>query len=79
MSDNSTDISSRPWVRMSQVRGGDTVTVDGGFTCMPAHSKHEVREDSSGLFVFCEEGKHFLDGQADDGEHIIGFYPEGKL
>ena len=32
---------------------------------------HIVRQDDNGLYVDCDEGKHYLDGATDDGEHCI--------
>lgn len=48
------------------VKPGDILVVDGGFTCMKAgeHKKVYRRHDGD-LFVLCEEGSHCLDGQVD--------------
>jgi hypothetical protein len=60
--------------RLEDVKPGDVLIADGGFTCLTENGRCKVREDEHGLYVICDEGKHYLDGQLDDdGTGIIGF------
>lgn len=52
-------------MKLSQVKMGDTIVADGGFTCMKA-GPHKVEGDADGLFVPCSDGKHYLAGQEDE-------------
>mgnify|MGYP000266944799 CR=1 FL=1 len=49
-------------LKLEDVKVGDVLTADAGFTCMPA-GQHEVKIDDTGLYVECDHGKHYLDGQ----------------
>ncbi len=70
------DKQGREYAKLSDLKVGDTVQVDDGFTCMEPWSKKEVRQSSDGvLFVECSELEHCLDGQlADDRDSLIGIY-----
>lgn len=72
MSTHSTD--GRPWATLSTLKPGDKLQADPGFTCIRANDILTIQGCEHGLFVPCSEGKHFLDGQADDGEHLVGFW-----
>lgn len=68
------DTNGRHYAKLSEVKAGDAVELDAGFTCMKA-GKYEVHADEAGsLYVICADGHHYIDGQADDGEHLIGVY-----
>lgn len=60
------------YVKLSELKEGDTIIADAGFTCMEPGPK-EVMKHGEGLFVACKDGGHWLDGQCDDGDHCIGF------
>ncbi len=64
------------YAKVSDVKVGDTVVTDGGFTCMKQNERHIVQEDENGLFIPCEEGHHYIDGQLDDGDVYIGLRKE---
>jgi hypothetical protein len=76
------DLAGRPWAKLSEVRVGSSVVADGGFTCLDKGVERVVQQDSNGkLFIRCGGSKrsgvkarHYLDGQADDGEHLVGLY-----
>lgn len=70
-----TDKQGREYAKLSELKAGDTVTVDGDFTCMKAWSQHIVKASLEGLFIPYKEGEHMLDGQADDGGNLVGIYP----
>ena len=59
---------------VADVKAGTRLIADGGFTCLLLGEVCEVMEDDlRGLYVPCAIGKHFLDGQLDDGDRYIGF------
>jgi hypothetical protein len=71
------------WAREGDVQPGDVLIADGGFTCLKNGQRCVVHLDEatakthkwpgSGLYVECKDGKHFIDGQLDDGVEYIGF------
>lgn len=58
------------YLRYASIKEGDTVILDGGFTCMPA-GPHVVCSDVCGLYIECSHGQHYLDGQVENG-FLIG-------
>lgn len=73
--DKTTYIAGRPYAKMSEIKPGDMLEADGGFICLKEGERVKVVKDADGsLFVPCKCGGHNLDGQADDGEHLIGLY-----
>lgn len=52
-------------MKLTDLKIGDTVHTDDGFTCMK-EGPHVVRGDESGLFLKCDDGHHYLEGQEDD-------------
>ncbi len=71
------DKNDRPWAKLSEVKAGDVLIADGGFTCIEA-GPVKIKSDECNLYFDCCEdgvmGKHHLLGQADDGEYLIGLY-----
>lgn len=65
----------REWARLSRTKIGDTLVADAGFECLPPGEHQVVANDTGRLAVRCSHGLHFLDGQADDGDHLIGLWP----
>jgi hypothetical protein len=63
------DKQGREYARLSTLKVGDRVQVDGGFTCMRARSMHTVKQDLLSLYIECDEGYHYL-----DNEDLIGIY-----
>ncbi|MCQ8781674.1 hypothetical protein [Mangrovibrevibacter kandeliae] len=71
------DTRGTEWARLSDLKAGSQVRLDDGFTCGIAGARVDVAEDEGGLFVACDHGHHYLDGQlADDGDHLVGVYPQ---
>ncbi len=69
------DLSGRPWLRLADAKAGQMIETDAGFTCIGAGEKTEILADANGgLYFICEDGTHYLSGQADDGEHCVGLY-----
>lgn len=75
VNNNAIDTAGRAWAKLSQTKAGDKLIPDGGFTCMRKGLPLTVQQHATGLYVECDCGFHFIEGQADDGEHMIGFYP----
>lgn len=68
------DIQGRPYAKLSELKEGDAIELDGGFTCQ-RKGVHFVHKDERGQLYFnCIDGRHSLEGQADDGEHCVGIY-----
>lgn len=61
-------------VKLTDIKPGDFVTVDGGFTCMTEGKEYEVFEDADGdLFIECTKDGHWLDSQEDEpGQDLVG-------
>ncbi len=72
-----TDKLGREYARLSALKEGDTIELDGGFTCEPS-GQTIVYRDENGLFFYCYDGCHHLKTQADNGEDLIGIYPVDK-
>jgi hypothetical protein len=59
---------------VDKVKKGTLLRCDDGFTCIRAGTVVKVRKDSSGLWIPCREGRHYLDGQLNDsGSGYVGF------
>lgn len=54
-----------PFANLKDLKAGDKVRTDGGFTCMPEGATRTVRAGEDGLYVRCDDGRHYLDGQHD--------------
>lgn len=67
------DKFGRAYAKVSDVKEGDRLEVDGDFTCMKNGSVYTVCKDESGLFVLCKAGGHYLDGQI-EGVGVEAFY-----
>jgi hypothetical protein len=60
-----------PAARLDDLKAGDTLFADDGFTCMQAGVK-TVREDEDGLYIPCADGSHYLDGQLREDGTLAG-------
>ena len=59
-------------IRLADLSKGDTVQLDGSFTCNP-ECQRQVKEAGDGmLFINCEEGRHYLFGQEDMDGFLSG-------
>lgn len=66
------------WSKLEDLKPGDKLKADGGFTCLKEGDIREVKLHECGsLYVDCADGgKHFLEGQLDyktDSGEVIGF------
>jgi hypothetical protein len=60
-------------LKLVDVKAGDILIADGGFTCMRDASEHVVRGDTEeSLFIDCDAGEHRLVGQLDDAGNLVG-------
>lgn len=71
-------------MKLSDLKEGQQVWVDEGFTCAPVGRVTVKFDGCSRPFFECEEGEHYFDGQVDfeDGETLVGVYaftPEEEL
>ncbi len=59
------------YAKVSDVKAGDKLRADGGFTCIETGAVLEVK-DADGLYVCCALGSHWLIGQEEeiDGELV---------
>lgn len=77
------DKTGRHYAKLNDLKPGDRVQVDDGFTCIPLWSEKEVRADQSGdLWIKCRRGQHYLDGQLDyngDTDALVGIYKLEEL
>ncbi len=72
MTNQTHDKAGRAYAKLSELKPGDKVELDDGFTCHPAGVV--ILYQRNGLYFDCHEGGHNLLGQADDGEHCVGVY-----
>jgi hypothetical protein len=59
-------------VKLEDLRPGDWLTGFEGWGCIPLKAKRLVQFCEERPYLCCREGKHFLDGQEDDGGHLVG-------
>ena len=60
-------------VALADVKPGDILIADAGFTCMFEAEHVTVAADEDGrLYVNCADGRHLLDGQTDAEGYLIG-------
>ena len=60
--------------KLTDLKAGDKLKADGGFTCLSAARIAEVKEDAGGLYVECTEGRHGLDGQEGKNGECVGLW-----
>lgn len=70
------DIQGREYAKYSQLKAGDKLECDSGFTCLKEGQVIYVRGEGENLFINCEDGKHSLDGQIYDekDDSLVGLY-----
>lgn len=74
-----TDVQGRVYAKVADLKAGDRVEVDGGFTCMKGGTVLTVLNDDSGeLFLPCSHGGHYMAGQLAAGGSLIGIYPANE-
>lgn len=70
------DSDGRAYAKLSELKEGDVIEVDGGFDCMKEGDQLFVEQRKDGtLFVRCSsEGGHSLAGQNDGDGYLVGMY-----
>lgn len=69
------DKFGNPYLKLSDARPGMTVWLDGGFTCHASGRARLHGKYGPGAWYTCDAGRHYIDGQCDDGGYCIGIYP----
>lgn len=61
-------------LKLRDIKPGDRLVADAGFSCLRAGESYAVRsaDNASGLFINCDHGRHYLDGQRNDAGEIVG-------
>lgn len=60
-------------MKILNVKVGDKLVADGGFTCLAEGSINTVCQKGNGpLFIRCKEGDHILLGQTDKDGNLVG-------
>ena len=59
-------------MKLSDLKPGDRLRCDGGFTCIPAGAVRVVRDDAGDLFIACRKGVHRLAGLIHEDDELIG-------
>lgn len=58
---------------LKELKSGDVLIADGGFTCLKEGQEVTVQADDDGeLFFPCVNGRHWFNGQIDDEGAVIG-------
>jgi hypothetical protein len=68
------DKAGRLYAKLSELKVRDVVQIDDGFNCRISGEANVYADELGKLYFKCEHGRHYLDCQADDGEHCIGVY-----
>ena len=58
-------------MKLTDIKSGNLVFLDNGFTCVKP-GFHKVNSDKEGLYVCCDHGKHYLNGQEDENGDLVG-------
>src|SRR4051812_7469509 len=87
------DLTTEVPMKLSDIRAGDGVFTDSSFTCIKP-GLHLVEESDLGLYVCCDHGEHYLDGQQNEDGELVGLtsgpdirsthelrldYPDGRI
>jgi len=72
-------------MKLSDLKPGDRLRCDDGFTCIPPNAVRVVRGDDEGLFIRCRGAEdcpgwdnHYLAGQVGKGGVLIGVRVVGR-
>ena len=53
-------------MKLSDLKAGQTIYLDEAFTCRKPGAAVVLEDEKGALFIECEDGNHYLDGQVDD-------------
>ena len=62
-------------LKLAEAFSGQVILLDDGFTCHVSGVTFLNGDEDGRLYFECDEGRHYIDGQADDGINCIGIYP----
>ena len=57
-------------MKTADLKPGDRLTNVANWECVPVKATRVVFACDKGLYVKCREGRHYLDGQTEDGELV---------
>lgn len=58
-------------MKLSDIKAGHKISTDDRFTCLKP-GLHVVEESKQGLYICCDHGEHYLDGQEDEDGELVG-------
>ena len=58
------------YAKESEVTEGTVLEAESGFACLPEGATRKVHKDFTGLWIACRNGRHYIDGQLDNGQYI---------
>ena len=58
-------------MKYSELKDGMVVWADDGFDCLNS-GEHVVRDYHGEFYIECSHGKHFLEGQCDSDDTLVG-------
>lgn len=59
--------------KLNEIKTGDILIADGGFTCLREGQSCEAKHDEcDSLYIDCDEGQHRLDAQVDENDDLVG-------
>jgi len=67
-------MQTREYLKIADAKADLEVELDNGFTCHEAGKALLHADEGGSLWFQCDNGQHFLAGQAQDG-YYIGVYP----
>jgi hypothetical protein len=63
------------YAKLDELKEGDKIELDAGFTCHTAGIVTVCRDENSGeLYFACDQGRHYLVGQVDNDDRLIGIH-----
>lgn len=62
-------------MKLTDLKPGDTIRLDGGFTCHAGGEAVVKSDDTGNLYFDCDDGQHLLDGQIGPDGELIGVDP----
>jgi len=68
------DTFGKPYAKLADLKAGDVLELDQGFTCMKGERNVCLYHATNELFVHCNHGLHFLSGQDDGDGYLVGMY-----
>lgn len=64
--------TQRKFAKLSELKAGDFIEHDGGYSCTMPGEVTRLKQDAEGLFFICNNGRHYLEARGDGT--VIGIY-----